>query len=92
MTVRSLSTPAKLVIAQAFTQRNRTINELAAFYGKSRRTIIRALEEQGIDPGIKKRGPRKPKEGVLTFPNRPVVGYTAPWYRRVYNKIYNWCT
>lgn len=58
MTVICLSDNEKADIAYLFVQLKAPATELAEQYAVSRRTIIRALEEQGIDPGVKHRTPK----------------------------------
>ena len=89
MTVKCLKEVDQAYIVDCFTAKTATINELATMFGRSRRTIIRVLEEHSIDPGIIPRGPRgpyKPRNQVqeeFQFPNHRVIPTRAPWYRRV---------
>lgn len=55
MTVKSIPQFRKNAIVECFVNKHHTINELAAIYQRHRRTIIRVLEEAGVDPGIKHR-------------------------------------
>ena len=63
MTVRCIPDFDKRYYAKCFISKAMTINEIAVETGTSRRTVIRMLEEQGVDPGIKRR-PRKQKQEV----------------------------
>ena len=74
MTVKSLTDLQKSYIGDLYRSQIYTIPELALLYERSRRTIIRALDEQGAYT-IKRRIP-KPK--LL-----PVAIQTnIPWYQR----------
>jgi hypothetical protein len=91
MTVKCLKEHQKNIICLTFGNPNQ-INDLADHWGVSRRTIIRVLEEQGIDPMIKRR-PRKAKEITqqlilapreFTFPNAQIypVQPKLNWFQR----------
>jgi hypothetical protein len=67
MTVKCLSEAAKQNIAAGFSLHIYTINQLANMYVRSRRTIIRVLEEKGIDPGVKHRVKKPIKEEQFVF-------------------------
>ena len=58
MTVKCLSEVNKTYIADCFTAKTQTITELAYTFKRHRTTIVRVLEEQGIDPGIRRRSKR----------------------------------
>jgi hypothetical protein len=73
MTVKSLSPVQKAEIAVSYSYGKYTVNELATIYDRSSRTIIRALEEQGIKDVVKKRKPKVP----VTIPTK------TPWWKRV---------
>ena len=60
MTVKCLDKATQLAVVTDFTQCLSNIDEMASFLGVSRRTIIRVLEDAGVEPGIKRRQ-RKPK-------------------------------
>jgi hypothetical protein len=75
MTVKSLTDIEKAQIDDLYTQGVYTIPELALIYNRSRRTVIRALEEQGAYT-IKKRAP-KPKPVPVVIPTK------TPWWKRV---------
>lgn len=77
MTVKSLSPTAKDQITNLFLQKAMTLTQLAHFYDRSRRTIIRALEERGVDPGVKTRKKRAPVQPIQIFPF-PIVLPTTP--------------
>lgn len=53
MPVRMFNAGAKEAIVNQF-HTGSSINYLALTWGSSRRTIIRVLEEAGVDPGIKR--------------------------------------
>ena len=65
MTVKCLTTPTKLSVVEMFNNKTHTIEDLVYLTGKSRRTVIRVLEDAGVDPKIHRRN-RKPKYTVLT--------------------------
>lgn len=93
MTVKCLSDYNKATIRSDFVHNGSTLESLALEHGRSRRTIIRTLEEAGIDPGVKKRKPRLSKvnyesvTGRMPFdylsPNEVVHTTHTPWYRKV---------
>lgn len=58
MTVKCIADIDKADIVFLFSNGSQGINKLALIYGRSRRTIIRVLEEQDIDPGVKHRKPK----------------------------------
>jgi hypothetical protein len=78
MTVRSLNDGAKNYIIHCFNTKLRTIDQLGDDYSRSRRTIVRVLEEAGIDPGIKRRK-RLPKPEPLPT----VIPTKTPWWKRI---------
>ena len=55
MTVKCLNTDDKDFIVSRFQEWNIDINYLATLLNVSRRTIIRVLQERGVDPGLRKR-------------------------------------
>jgi len=61
MTVKCLLDFEKTAICRSF-QQEVPISDLAPYWGVSRRTIIRVLEEAGIDPKIHRRNRKKTKE------------------------------
>jgi hypothetical protein len=82
MTVKSLSEEAKTEIARRYTTGPYTVSELVYAYNRSRRTIIRVLEEQGFTHVTI---PRKAKEAPLPA---PVPVYEpeetqSPWWNRM---------
>ena len=81
MTVRSLNDEQKASVAFAFSH-GVSITVLAEQHKKSRRTIIRALEDMGIEPGIKRRR-RLPKPTPLPT----VIPTKTPWWTRVVEKV-----
>jgi len=61
MTVKCLAPAQQHAIVTAFVEFRVPIDTLAIDYGKSRRTIIRVLEDHCVDPGIRRRpGAKKP--------------------------------
>jgi hypothetical protein len=83
MTVKCLNELQKEVLVNSFQHHHQCIDSLAIFYDCSRRTVIRVLEEKGIDPGIKRRAskPRKPVPGPVVTPTK------LPWYRRILERV-----
>ena len=73
MTVKSLTDTEKTAIAVYWTGRQFTVTELAKLYNRSRRTIIRALEEYGYNPVT----PRKKPLPIVVAPD------TTPWYKNL---------
>ena len=67
MTVKCLDKATQVAVVTDFTQCLSNIDEMASFLGVSRRTIIRVLEDHGVEPGIKRRpGARKPRQPIAT--------------------------
>jgi len=65
MTVKCLSKNTQLAVVSDFLQGHATIEGLAVQQGVSRRTIVRVLEDGGVEPGIKRRpGARKPRQPI----------------------------
>jgi len=65
MTVKCLTKDYQDNLVVLFVERGESIDDLAVLANRSRRTIIRILEDHGIDPGIKRRpGARKPKQPI----------------------------
>lgn len=62
MTVKCLDQEAKEQILLGFTSGYYDIWELASIHKRSRRTIIRVLEDANVDPGIKRRHRRTKAE------------------------------
>lgn len=79
MTVKSLTPAQKQAIGDAFRTKEFTLSELCGLYSRSRRTLIRTLEEMGCDPGIKKRRGRKSKYVTLAV----TIPVKTPWWRRL---------
>lgn len=99
MTVKCLNPGQKFAIVHEFQVLGAQIDDMAAYYGRSRRTIIRVLEEAGVDPGIRRRTkpadssqlqqplPTFNREGFkeLVLP-KPIPTY-RPWYRRILDRL-----
>lgn len=64
MTVKCLSKEYQKTIVNQF-QSGATIDALVIFWGRSRRTIIRVLEDHSVDPKIHRRPGRKSKATKL---------------------------
>jgi len=64
MTVKCLNEDIKKSVVEAFNDKSLTIDQMVSVTGRSRRTIIRVLEDAGVDPGIHRRPGRSKK--VLT--------------------------
>ena len=73
MTVKSLDEYEKQNIANYFCFNQHSISELAVMYGKSRRTIIRTLEEMGVDPGVKHRVKKEQEPASAVPVPRPLL-------------------
>jgi hypothetical protein len=90
MPVKSLNQFEKRIIADDFQAlpNSYQINRLAADFKVSRRTIIRVLEKQGLDPKIQRRN-RKPKAEVAETQNCAPQGFRLPmpWYTRAYQRV-----
>ena len=62
MTVKCLTEGQQRTLVDLFTHSGTPIEELVVYYDRSRRTIIRVLEDHGVDPKIHRRpGRSKPK-------------------------------
>lgn len=94
MTVRCLDQSAKNAIVHAFTATHmKDLNDIASCFGVSRRTIVRVLEEAGVDPGIRRRKSKEVQENDVQFP----LPLGEPWFKdfslrnswlnRVFNKV-----
>lgn len=77
MTVKCLNDQQKQLVASQFAY-GFPIDYIAEQHSVSRRTVIRTLEEIGIEPGIKRRK-RLPKPTPL--PPGPIP--TTPWWKRI---------
>ena len=84
MAVKCLNPLQKEVIATSFLNRTHSIEELVATFRRSRRTIIRVLEEASIEPGIKRRIP-KPTPLPQVIPTKRL------WYRRIIGSFVQAC-
>lgn len=87
MTVKCLNEVDQAYICDAYLSKTQTVTELAITYNRSRRTIIRVLEDAGYDP-VKHRTPKV--DIPLTFPNHPIfpgriemIDQPKPWYLKV---------
>lgn len=79
MTVKCLNETYKRCVVTLFVDHNYSIGHLASIYEVSRRTIIRVLEEERIDPGIKRRV-RKPKvDIVIPEPDTQAAADFSAW-------------
>jgi hypothetical protein len=90
MTVKILTAFEKDIIQADFTRGLFSINDMVDQFDVSRRTIIRVLEEGGIDPGIRRRKPKAPVQTnlePLIFPNHAINPENIPWYQRYWNKF-----
>jgi len=96
MTVKCLSPLDKAYIADAFTAKTQDLNELALTFGRSRRTIIRVLEEYKVDTGVKPRVPKETPARPMKDQELDFLGTTtgriwaeqpAPWYRKVLRSV-----
>ena len=76
MTVKCLLKATQQTICERFEAKTDTINQLADLYGRSRRTIIRVLEDHGIDAGVKPRNKQLTMSMIATSAefNRIVAG------------------
>lgn len=94
MTVKCIKPLDKTYIVHSFVHENTSINTLANLYGRSRRTIIRVLEENGVEPGIK----RRPRFVVIdnlsklvkeTGPVHQIVMFEPkkPWYLKALSAV-----
>lgn len=94
MTVKCLNSVDKSAIVFAFTQTTHTdFDSLASNFGVSRRTIIRVIEEAGVDPKIRRRKRNSVNihvtEGGLIVEQFPLP-LGEPWFKRkqgLFNRI-----
>ena len=90
MPVKCLGPNEKDYILENFHAKTYTINSLAYIFKVSRRTIIRVLEEGGIDPGIRRRKPASPEQtklDPLIFPDHMINPNNIPWYQRFWKNL-----
>ena len=95
MTVKCLEAWEKELVALRFLG-GQPLTDLSYEFKVSRRTIIRVLEEQNIDPGVKTRAKPQPVDlgeiehpiseegptGELAKPAPAPIPTKTPWYRR----------
>lgn len=94
MTVKCIKPVDKAYIVDAFVAKTQTITQLAELYGRSRRTIVRVLEDHGIDPGIRRRRQQQFSAEQIKVPDlfgtrtgRVTMIEPLPWYRRALSAI-----
>ena len=87
MTVKCLSDNQKRYLVEMFESKIFEINDIAYRLEVSRRTVIRVLEEKGIDPGIRRRSPKPAQETQpeLEEIQQPMI--KEPWFHRIINKF-----
>ena len=91
MTVRCIKQVDKAYIAQTFATKTQTVAELAMTFGRSRRTIVRVLEDECVNPCLRIRK-IKPKTVDIQLPFTqpgPIEMFDAsvPWYLRIAHKV-----
>lgn len=84
MTVRCLNIQQKRFAIEMFESKIFGLDDIAYRLEVSRRTVIRVLEEAGIDPGIRR---RTRKEVIPTQVAITTTQTVEPWYRRLLNSI-----
>jgi hypothetical protein len=87
MTVKCLSTTEKQTIVFQRQVLGAALTDLAFEWQHSRRTIIRVLEEAGVDPGVKHRKPKASPVPAVNIPPKPIPTRTSRW-KRVYDWIF----
>lgn len=97
MTVKKLAPTEQQMLVLQFQDDGRSINYLAGYYQCSRRTVIRVLEDAGVDPGIQRRKSKKqlelkmPPPAEIDLSGFPTLIYQTPapkpWYQKVYNSV-----
>jgi transposase len=87
MTVKCLNSLEKTLIVDSFLAGYQSIDEMATMYNRSRRTIIRVLEEQDVDPKIRRRNPPQPDRQQKLALKPVVINTKTPWYRKVYETV-----
>lgn len=78
----------RMVIAARFNSGLYSLDEIAHTFQRHRTTIVRVLEEQGIDPGIKRR--TRKSAAVTDSSGRPIrIEMVEPkrWYQRALNAM-----
>lgn len=95
MTVKCIDEHTQLQVCHMFRHENSTITDLSYEFKVSRRTIIRVLEQHGIDPQIKSRNASGTADPAQIPPQLPMVlclprpiPTKTPWYRRIKNWLF----
>lgn len=92
MTVRCLTETDKEYVVDRFNEKLLDINQLAHVMSCSRRTIIRVLQEKGVDPGLRayrrwkvaKLAPMPNMHDMSDFPIMKVeLIEPTPWWKRL---------
>jgi len=87
MTVKCMNPQQKQQAASFYSAGFLTINQLAANYKVSRRTIIRVLEEEGVAPVIRRRKPAEPPINQGSGEQNPITTAFMNWCMRIYAAI-----
>ena len=87
MTVKCLTNTQKSHIVQDFRDGFYDIPSLCYQYEISRRTIIRVLEEAGVDPKIRRRARKQVPLANLELADIPQPTIKEPWFHRIINKF-----
>ena len=86
MTVKCINELQKEVLASSFANKQLTLEDLMATTGRSRRTIMRMLEEAGVAPAVRK---RKAKENTASQTDTQGVYFPKKlnWFDRFIQSI-----
>ena len=79
MTVKCLNGVEKAAVQYRFQHLNTSITTLSYEFKVSRRTIIRVLEEGGLDPKIHRRGKATPQ-----ITSQPLVIKPTAWHQKAW--------
>lgn len=86
MTVKCIKQEEKEYLLSCYSPLLNNVDQLMQMSGRSRRTVVRLLEEAGHQPVKHRRPNRKAKEIALP-PQLTVVPTKTPWYRRVIESV-----
>ena len=81
MSFKHLTSEQKEDITVLFVYQDYSLNALARDYNCHRSTIVRTLEDKGINPGIRR---RPVKVTPIPAPVPVVIPTKTPWWKRIF--------